>query len=84
MAYLVHHTLNRNGAYTGGKRITLPFNEKCLTDKSQHKKNTETNKSTLFSFKTNGRKCDLEYPIHRMINSDQIEGAYVGRLLAIL
>ena len=48
MAYLVHHTLNRNGTYTGGQRNSLPFDEKNITDKSQHKKSSETSKSTLF------------------------------------
>ena len=48
MAYLVYHTLNRNGTYTGGKRNLLPFDEKNITDKSQHKKSSETSKSTLF------------------------------------
>ena len=48
MAYLVHHSLNRNGTHTGGKRNTLPIEEKnSLTDKSQHKNNSEINKSTL-------------------------------------
>ena len=66
MAYLVHHTLNRNETYTGGKRNPLPFDDKSLTDKSQHKK--KTNKSTLFPFKTNGRKFDFECAIHGIIN----------------
>ena len=84
MVYLVHHTLNRNGTYTGGKRNPLPFDENIITDKSQHKKNSETSKSTLFfPFKTNGRKCDLEGPIHGIINSCEIEGAYLGRVLSI-
>ena len=52
MAYLVHHTLNRNGTYTGGKRNLLPFDEKISTDKSQQKKkkkkSSETNRSTPF------------------------------------
>ena len=48
MAYLVHHTLNRNGTYTSGKRNSLPFDEKAFTNKSQHKKTSETSKSTLF------------------------------------
>ena len=48
MAYLVHHTLNRNGTCTGGKRNPLPFDENIITDKSQHQKNSETSKSTLF------------------------------------
>ena len=30
MMYLVHHTLNLNGIYNGGKRNTLPFEEKNL------------------------------------------------------
>ena len=83
MAYLVLHTLNRNGTYTGGKRNLLPFDEKHITDKSQHKKSSETSKSTLFPFRTNGRKCDFEYPIHGIINSCEIEGAYFGRVLSI-
>ena len=32
MAYLIHHTLNRNGIYTGGKPDTVPFDEKSLTN----------------------------------------------------
>ena len=85
MAYLVHHTLNRNGTYTGGKRNPLPFDENIITDKSQHKKNSETSKSTLFfPFKTSGRKCDLDCPIHGIINSCEIEGAYLGRILSIV
>ena len=37
----------------------------------------------FFPFKTDGRKCDLEYPIHGIINSCEIEGAYLGRVLSI-
>ena len=37
-----------------------------------------------FPFKTNGRKCDLECPIHGTINSCEIEGAYLGRVLSIV
>ena len=37
----------------------------------------------FFPFKTNGRKCDLECPIHGIINSCEIEGAYLGRILSI-
>ena len=48
MAYLVHNTLNQNGTYTGGKRNLLPFDKNIITDKSQHKKNSEISKSTLF------------------------------------
>ena len=48
MAYLVHHTMNRNGTYTGGKRNPLPFAENIITDKSQHKKSSEISESTLF------------------------------------
>ena len=73
MAYLVHHTLNRNGTYTGGKRNPLPFDENIITDKSQHKTKSETSKATLFPFKTNGRKCELECPIHGIINSCELK-----------
>ena len=41
--------IESNGTYTGGKRNPLPFDENTITDKSQHKKNRETSKSTLFS-----------------------------------
>ena len=37
----------------------------------------------FFPFKTNGRKCDLDCPIHWIINSCEIEGAYLGRVLSI-
>ena len=37
----------------------------------------------FFPFKTSGRKCDLECPIHGIINSCEIEGAYLGRVLSI-
>ena len=69
--HLVHHTLNLNGVYTGGKRNTLPFEEKKkLTDKLRHKKISQSKTSTLFSpLKTNGRKNDYESPIHGVINS---------------
>ena len=80
MAYLVHHTLNRNGTYTGGKRNPQPIHGKSPTDKSQYSKKAETNKSTLFPFKIYGRKCDFECLIHRIINSGKIEGAYFGRV----
>ena len=84
MAYLIHHTLNRNGIYTGGKPNPIPFDEKSLTEKSQCKKNSKTKKSTLFfPFKTNGRKYDFECPIHGIINRGKIEGAYFGRVRSI-
>ena len=38
---IVHHTLNRNGTYTGRKRNPLHFVEKSLTDESQHKSLTD-------------------------------------------
>ena len=40
-------------------------------------------KQHFFPFKTNGRKCDLEGPIHGIINSCEIEGAYLGEVLSI-
>ena len=75
MAYLVHHSLNRNGIYTNGKPNPVPFDEKSLTDKSQCKTNSETKNSALFSIQTNGRKCDFERAIHGIINSGKIEAA---------
>ena len=45
---LVHHTLNLNGIYTGGKRNTLPFEEKNLSDKLRNKKISQSKTSTLF------------------------------------
>ena len=36
-----------------------------------------------FPFKTNVRKCDFECPIHGIINSGKIEGAYFGRVRSI-
>ena len=84
MAYQVHHTLNRNGTYTGGTGNPLPFDENIITDKSQHKKELrDWQINAFFPFKTNGRKCDLECPIHRIINSCEIEGAYLGRILSM-
>ena len=83
MRYLVHHTLNRNGTYTGGKRNPLPFDENIITDKSQHKRTQRLANQHFVPFKTNGRKCDLECPIHGIINSCEIEGAYLGRVLSI-
>ena len=71
MAYLVHHTVNRNGIYIGGKPNPIPFDENSLTDKSQCKKNSETKKINFFPFKTNGRKCNFECPIHGIIDSDK-------------
>ena len=56
MAYLVHHTFNQNRTYTGVKLNPLPFDEKSLTNKLQHKKNTETNKSTIFPIQNQWKK----------------------------
>ena len=40
-------------------------------------------KRTLyFPFKTNGRKCHFECPVHRIINC-KIEGAYLCRVRSI-
>ena len=41
-------TLNLKGIYTGGKRNTLPFKEKNLSDKLRHKKILQSKSSTLF------------------------------------
>ena len=89
MAYLVQHTLNRNGTYTGGERNPLSFDENIITDKSQQKKKKKKKRTRrlanqhFFPIKSNRRKCDLECPIHGIINSCEIEGAYLGRVLSI-
>ena len=75
------YTLNRNGTYTGGKRNPLSFDESFITDKSQQTQKPAN--QHFFRFKTNGRKCDLECPIHGIINSCEIKGAYLGRVLSI-
>ena len=68
----------------GGKPNPVPFDEKSLTDKSQCKKNSRDYDINIFSpFKTNGRKCDFECPIHGIIYSGKIEGAYFGRVRSI-
>ena len=38
------------------KRNPLPFDESIITDKSQHKKNSEISKSTLFSIQNQWKK----------------------------
>ena len=83
MAYLVHHTLNRNGTYTGGKRNLLPLMKTLSLINRSTKRTQRLANPTLFPFKTNGRKCDLECPIYGIINSCEIEGAYLGRVLTI-
>ena len=75
MAYLVHHTLNRNGIYNGGKPDPYPLMKKSLTDKSQCKKELKDCKISI-PFKTKERKSDFARPIHVIINSGKIEGRY--------
>ena len=52
MAYLVYHTLNRNGTYTGGKPNPLPIHGKSPTDKSQY---TESQKSVILNIQYTGQ-----------------------------
>ena len=80
MVYLVHHTLNRNGTYTGGKRNPLPIHGLSPKDNSRNKQKPETNKSKLFSIQNQWKMCDFECPIYGIINSGKIEGAYLGRV----
>ena len=56
MAYLVHHTLNRNGIYIGGKPNRVHFDKKSFTDTPQCNKNSEDKKSTLFSIQNQWKK----------------------------
>ena len=83
MAYLVHHSLNRNRTYSGGKQNPVPFAENIITDKSSTKRTQRLANQHFFHSKTNGRKCDFECPIHGIINSCEIEGTYFGRVLSM-
>ena len=82
MAYLVHHTLNRKATYTSGKRNPLPIHGKELSPwitRSTKRSQRLTNQH-FFPFKTYGRKCNFECPIHGIINSGKVEGAYCSRV----
>ena len=59
MAYLVHHTLNRNEIYTGRKPNPVIFDEKSLTDKWQCKKNSEIKNQHVFSIQNQWKKVIL-------------------------
>ena len=80
--YGIHHALNRNGTYAGGKRNPLSFDENILTDKSQHKKNSGTNKSTLLFF-FHSKPKEGSVILSNTRDNVQIEGAYFGRVLSI-
>ena len=73
MAYLVHHTLNRNGTYTGGKR-TYQFMDKVLRINRSTNRSQRLTDQHFFPIKTNGKKCDFDCPIHWIFNSGKIEG----------
>ena len=84
-AYVVHHTLNRNGIYTSGKPKMVPYDKKkkvSLINRSA-KGNQKLKHQHLLPFKTNGRKYDFECPIHGIINSGKIEDAYFSRVRLI-
>ena len=83
MAYLVDHTLNRNGTYTGGSETPYPFMTALSLINCSTKRTQKLANQHFFPFKSNGRLCDLECPIHGIINSCEIEGAYLGRVLSI-
>ena len=54
----VSSTLNRNWIYTGGKPNPVPFDEKSLIDKSQCKKNSETNQYFFCLPPSGGKQLD--------------------------
>ena len=64
------------------KHLTLWRNKVSLINRSTIRTQRLTNQH-FFPFKTNGRTCDFECPMYGIINSDQIEGAYFGRVLSI-
>ena len=60
----------------------LSFDENIITDNRSTKRTQRLANQHIFPFKSNGRKYDLECPIHGIINSCEIEGAYLGRVLS--
>ena len=82
MVYLVHHTLNRNEIYTGGKRNPYPLLKTISLINRGTKRTQRLTNQHLFPFKTNGRKWDFDCTIHGIINTGKIVGAYFGRVLS--
>ena len=54
-----------------------------LINRSTNRTKRLANQHFFFSFKTNGRKCELECPTHGIINGCEIEGAFLGGVLSI-
>ena len=65
-----------------GSETPYPF-MKTLSLINRSTKELRLANQHFFPFKSNGRKCDLECPIHRIISSCEIEGAYLSRILSI-
>ena len=59
--------------------IPYLFMETVLRINRSTKRSQRLTNQHLFPFKTYGRKCDFECPIHGIINSGKIEGEYFGR-----
>ena len=83
MAYLVTHTFNRNGIYTGGKPNRVPLMKKVSLINRSAKRPQRLKSQHCFPFKTNRRQCDFECRIHGVINSGKIEGMYFGSICSI-
>ena len=62
-----------------GSQTPYPLIKKVSLINSSGKKHQRLKSQHCFPFKANGRKYDFECPIHGIINSGKIEGAYFGR-----
>ena len=62
-----------------GSETTYPLTKKVLLMTRSTKRTQRLTNQYYFPFKTNRRKYDFECPIHGILNSCQIVGAYLGR-----
>ena len=67
----------------GGGETPYPLMKTLSLINRSTKRTQRLANQRFFPFNTNGRKCDLECPIHGIINSCEIEGVYLDRVLSI-
>ena len=72
------HWIEMEFTLVGGQIPYRLMNKVSLINRNA--KRTQRLKHQFFPFKTNGRKCDFDCPIHRIIKT---EGAYFGRVRSI-
>ena len=66
-----------------GSETPSPLMKKVSLINRSTKRTQRLTNQHFFPFKTNGRKCDFECPVHGIMNSGKIEGAYFGRIRSI-